>query len=170
MRIQAKQYEVYTLDEVKDKAIEKQWDINVDYEWWDCIYMDAEDAGLKLEYFGLDRNLHCTGKFIEDALHTADAIIKSHGASCDTYKLAESFLAERDKIVNTAPKNENGEFEDEYELDSQLDDLEDQFLKDLLYEYAWILQREYEYLTSCEAIYETLQANGYEFYADGSIA
>ena len=33
---------VYTLEEVKEKAIEKNWDINVDYVWWDCTYDDAK--------------------------------------------------------------------------------------------------------------------------------
>lgn len=32
------------------------------------------------------------------------------------------------------------------------------------------LENEYEYLTSEEAIIETLQANEYEFYSDGTIA
>ena len=42
-------------EEAKEKAIEKLWNINVDYEWWDCVYDDAENIGLKIKEFDLDR-------------------------------------------------------------------------------------------------------------------
>lgn len=169
MRIARKQYAVYTLDEVKQAAIEKNWDINVDYEWWDGVYMDAETIGLKITGFDLDRNRYAKGNFMESARETAEAILKEHGTICDTYKLAGSFLSDRDKLIDEAPKDKDGEFEDEYELDGQLDDLEYEFRKELLEEYSIMLQREYEYRTSEEAILETLIANEYEFYEDGTI-
>ena len=59
MRIQTKQYEVYTLDEVLDKAIERQWDINVDHEWWETVYDDAEMVGITIESFDIDRACYC---------------------------------------------------------------------------------------------------------------
>lgn len=46
---------VYKFDELsndaKAKAVEKMWDVNVDYEWWDSVYEDAADIA---ELFGLD--------------------------------------------------------------------------------------------------------------------
>lgn len=169
MRIQTKQYEVYTLDEVMDKAIEKQWDINVYYGWWDGIYMDAEMVGIKITEFDLDRNRYCKGT-IQDCYKTSWLIMDAHGLGCETYKLAEQFRIDRDNLVDNAPKDEDGEFVNEYELDAQLDDLEYEFKRALFEEYSWLLQKEYEYLTSREAIEEALRANEYEFYADGSIA
>jgi len=169
MRIQTKQYEVYTLDEVLDKAIEKQWDINVDYDWWENVYYDAEMVNIKIESFALDRYSYCKIKVI-DTYETAHLIIDSHGLECDTYKLANEFLANRDKLVDEAPKDEDGEFENEYKLDGKLDDLDSEFVGALSEEYRIILEKECEYLTSAEAIEETLRANEYEFYADGSIA
>lgn len=168
MRIQTKQYEVYTLGEVLDKAIEKQWDINVDYEWWKDVYEDAKMVNIKITGFDLDRASYCKIKVI-DTYETAHLIIDSHGLECDTYKLATEFLANRDKLVDEAPKDEDEEFENEYELDGKLDDLDSEFVGALSEEYRIMLQKEYDYLTSREAIEETLRANEYEFYADGSI-
>ena len=169
MRIQTKQYEVYTLDEVMDKAIEKQWDINVDYAWGDGIYDDAEMVGIKITEFDLYRRRYCKGT-IQDCYETSRLIMDAHGLECTTYKLAAQFRIDRDNLVDNAPKDEDGEFINEYKLDSELDDLEDEFKRALFEEYSWMLQKEYEYLTSREAIEETLCANEYEFYVDGSIA
>jgi hypothetical protein len=46
--------------------------------------------------------------------------------------------------------------------------LEDEFLKTLCEDYRIILSREYDYLTSEAAIIETIEANEYEFKADGT--
>ena len=35
-------------DKAKQKAIEKFYDINVDYDWWDSVYEDAKNIGLKI--------------------------------------------------------------------------------------------------------------------------
>ena len=179
MRTETYTRNIYTLDEVCDAAIEKNWDINVDLDWWNHIYDDAEMIGLKLDGFDLDRGLHCVGKFTEDACCTANMIISGHGENCDTYKLAEAFLAEQTPLKNWLKRVEDSNFDllmnagvyAEYRRkESLVGDLESEFLEDLLGAYAWALQHEYEYLTSEEAIEETLRANEYEFYADGSIA
>ena len=124
--------------------------INVDYDWWTFAYDNAENMGIKITGFGLDRRRHATGEFIYDALHTAHKIMSKHGEQCETYKTAQAFINERDNIVNNAERDENGDFVDEYELDSQLDEVEEQFLADILEDYSIILQNEYEYLTSNE--------------------
>lgn len=41
MRTVTKEIQVYTLEEVKDKAIEKNYYINVDHEWWGFVYDDC---------------------------------------------------------------------------------------------------------------------------------
>jgi hypothetical protein len=153
-------------DDLKRKVLMNYYDINVDYEWWDSTYDDAKRIGLKITEFS---DHYCRGHFTEDALFTANAIIKEHGEECETFKTATAFLIERDEIVNTAPKDENGEFKDEYELDSKLDQVEEDFRLALLEDYRVILLKEYEYLTSEEAIAETLKANEYHFNDQGKI-
>jgi hypothetical protein len=48
-------------------------------------------------------------------------------------------------------------------------ELESEFEADLISEYAHMLQREYDYLTSEEAIRETIEANDYDFTEDGKL-
>jgi len=162
---------VYTFDELSDKAKDKarDWyrDGALDYEWWDSTYEDAENVGLKLEYFGLDRNRHATGKFVEDALSCAHKVMEEHGVECETYRTAELFLKKRGSIVDGWPKDEDGEFENQGDLDEALDTCEAEYLKSILEDYSIILQKEYEYLMSDEAVDEAILANEYTFTETG---
>lgn len=168
MRLETTTRALYKFDELDEAgraaAILGLCDINVDYEWWDSIYDDAERAGLKLDGFDLDRNRHATGKFILAANEVAQNILNDHGVECETYKTATAFMEEWQPVFNnytdeTHPGYESRESED------KLQDLEDEFLKSLLEDYSIILQHDYEYLCSDEAIEETIRANDYEFTA-----
>ena len=54
-------------DEVKEKVIERLWDINVDCDWWDAVFDDAEQIGFEINAFDLDRGRYCKGNFIWSA-------------------------------------------------------------------------------------------------------
>jgi hypothetical protein len=158
-------------NEAKEKAIEEMYNINVDYDWWDYSYADAENIGLKITGFDIDRGSYCSGDFIESAEETAEKIIANHGETCETYRTAKDYLAERSALVvkysdgiNTNVVTE----ENEYDFDCECDDIDAEFLRSLLEDYRIILQHEYEYLTSEEAIIETIQANEYHFSENGS--
>ena len=173
MRIIVTKTEAYKLNELthsaREKVLEKLWDINVDHEWWDCTYKDAKNIGLDVQEFDLNRRQICEGKFIESARECAEQIIKEHGDKCETYTTAAAFLKSRDEIVDTTERDENGDFANEWELDKKLDEIEAEFLHDILEDYRIILQKEYEYLTSEAAIIETIEANDYEFTGDGRL-
>jgi len=165
-----KLYEFSELSETaKEKAIENLRDINVGYDWWECTYEDAENIGLKINGFDLDGHRYCDAQYIEDACYTAYKIKAKHGENCETYKDAVNFLKERDETVNSAVKDENGDFENEYELDKKLDAIEYEFLKTLQEDYSILLQKEYEYRISKEAIKETIEANEYTFTENGEL-
>jgi hypothetical protein len=172
MRIITTQTEAYKFEELDEKAqeraIQNLCDINIDFDWYDCTYEDAERIGLKIESFDLDRNIHATGKLLTNSETVAEKIIKEHGVDCSTWKLASNYLFDRRKI-----KKENFDADCSNELtykgEGLLEDLETQFEKDLLKAYSCILQNEYEYLTSREAIIETIQANEYEFTKGGKL-
>lgn len=177
MRTETYTKNIYTLNEVKEEAIQANWDINVDYDWWEFVYADAEEIGLKITEFDLDRNNYCKGD-IPSPITTAKSIIKNHGKECDTYKLAKSFLAEVEPLIAWVDKVDDSRFDlynrggvssTYHDKQDQIEDLELEFKRDLLNEYASILQKEYDYLTSKEAIEETLRCNGYEFNEDGTI-
>jgi hypothetical protein len=174
MRTETVTREIYTFEELsekaKEKALQKLLNINLDHNWWNDEYEDAKNIGLKITAFGLDRNKHAEGKFICSATEVADKIMIEHGNECETYKTAFNFLNERDTLVRKFSDGISTDIvtkENEYKFDQEADELEEQFLEDILEDYANILQKQYEYLYSDEAIIETIEANEYEFTEDG---
>ena len=155
-------------DAAKQKALEKLYDINVEFDWWDSVYDDANTIGCKIKGFDIDRRCYCELK-CEDAHETARLIIENHGEACDTYKLAAEYLKDHDKIIDEAERDEDGELSDEYTVDKLLDELNAEFERALGEEYLSMLRKEYEYLTSEEAIIKTIEANEYEFTKDGKM-
>lgn len=163
--------DVFTFEELSDAAKEtaRAWyreSMSCD-EWWDSVYEDAKQAGLKITGFDIDRASYVKAEFIHDACFTAHYIVDNHGDTCETFKTAQSFLSDRDKIVNEAPRDENGDWEDENELDAALDDCEAEFLKSICEDYRIILTREYEYRYSNECVDESILSNEYTFTKNG---
>lgn len=150
--------EVYQFDELSDEskkvAIAANIEINVCEDWWEYQYEDAENAGLKITGFDIDRGSYCEGVFINSAKSCANYIVANHGDVCETYKTAQAFLAAWDNVQNA---EEDGPIEDE----------ENEFLNSLLGDYLTLLRKEYEYQTSYEAISEMLNINEYDFTIDG---
>ena len=168
--IETKVYKFEELtEEAKQKAVENLYDINVAFDWWDCTYDDALDIGLNITGFDIDRASYVNATFTDDACFTAHKIIDNHGDKSETYASASVFLANRDTIINGADRDEYGEVIDEYKLNEELDEIESEFLKTLREDYRITLSKEYEYLTSEEAIIETIKANEYEFTAEGKL-
>ena len=148
--------------EAQEKAIENLSSINVDYEWWEFTLEDAKNVGLEITEFYIDRG--CKGLFIDSAEVTANKIIEQHGAVCKTYQTAKYFLEEYNKAkAKFEEENEGFYFSDEEESE----ELAEEFLKSLLEDYRIMLRNEYEYLTTEEAIKETIEANDYEFTREG---
>lgn len=142
------------LDDAKEKAIENLANINVNYEWWESVFEDAKNVGIKLTEFALDRGSYCRGT-IDDTIDTARAILKEHGDTCETWQTAKDF---HDAVAKDG--------EDTVDFDS----LCLEFKYSLLEDYRIVLQQEYEHLTSEQAIIETIEANEYEFTVGGILA
>ncbi len=154
-------------EQAKEKAVLGLQDVNVMHDWWDCTYEDAKTIGLEITEFYLDRNRHAKGEFLLSACEVAQNILTQHGKDCETYKTAESFMNEWQPIFNNY-MDESHEMYESNEAEAQLQDIEEEFLDSLLEDYSIILQNECEYLQSDEAIIETIEANEYEFQADGT--
>ena len=163
---------VYKFDELsneaKEVAIEKLWDINVDYDWYQYTYEDAANIGLKINGFDIDRGSYVNGEFSLAANEVAQNIINTHGEKCETYKTASSFMEEWQPVFNEYMDEKSEKYESS-ESEDELQELDDEFLKSLCEDYRIILRDEYEYQTSREAIIETIKANEYEFYANGKM-
>src|ERR1700748_953061 len=90
--IQLKLYQFEELPEKgKEKAIADNADFNVNYNWWDMVYDDARNIGLKITGFELDRAHYCNADYINDAIYTARQITIEHGEQTDTYRIATEF-------------------------------------------------------------------------------
>ena len=161
---------VYKFDELskeaQNAAINSNYDINVFFDWWQDTYNDAENIGLKITSFDLDRNRKADGNFLLSANEVAANIFREHGEHCETYKTALDFIELWQPIFNNY-MDENHENYESAESESKLIEIEGYFLKSLLEDYSITLQNESEYLQGEEAIKETLIANEYEFLQTG---
>lgn len=167
MRKEIREYEVYEFKELskeaKEKALERFQDINVDYDWWEHIYDDANAIGLKLEGFDLYRR-EISGELTESIGRVIANIFANHGETCGTYEIAKRY--EKKLIPFTVL--ESMEIED-MDNEDEMEELTKEFRKELLQKYLSILQNEYEYLTSEETVVEAIEANEYEFTKDGKL-
>lgn len=164
-------YKFEELEEnVKEKVLEKYWDVNVDYEWWEWVFGDAERIGLKIEEFDIGRGAYVKGKWFEDAEEAAKKILEEYGEGCETYQDA---LAFKNELVQARKRFEGQEDYDtefvEFEESYEYKETCNEFLKTICEDYRIILEKEYEYLTSEEVIKETIEANEWEFTEDGKI-
>jgi len=168
-------------EEAKEKALECMRDLNVDYNWWDgTLEFIAEDwldkYGISFEAsgicFDLDpryKELHFIREkvYVEKPYRLVHAATGSKGlAMCAGKGLLEfyfetvhygggharTFLRHSDyRSVNTP----------DLPVDFE------QFFHELCQEFWRILEKEYDYLISDEAVKETIEINEYDFYEDG---
>lgn len=184
MRTETKEYTLYKYEELSDKAkvkaLQHFYDLNVDYEWWEFCFEDfhekLKEVGLacKTFYFGLDRDRHIeaknlhfidVNKFIETSiqsnvkksiLNIADLHLQTHTNRHEWYTIdTYNGIPDRCPRLNKF-------------IDSLLDRCNDK-LHDIFEGFCIQLQKEYEYLTSEEAIVETIEANDYEFLENGEL-
>ena len=60
--IETKVYKFSELNETAQQAaIQKNCDINVDYNWWEFTYQDAKQVGIIISSFDIDRGSYCQG-------------------------------------------------------------------------------------------------------------
>ncbi len=158
MRIKRTETKVYSFDELsdesKEKAVRVLYDVNLFYEWWESTFEDAKNVGIVIEEFEIDRGSYCRGT-IDDKIDTARAILKEHGDSCETWQTAKDF---HDAVAKDGDET------------TDFDILCDEFYCSIMEDYRIILQKEYEYLSSEDAIIETIKLNEYEFTENGNLA
>jgi hypothetical protein len=141
---------VYEFDELNDTAKERarHWyrEVALDYDWWEYVYEDAAQIGLKIDGFDLDNGKHAEGELTVSVMECCKRILAQHGQTCATYKLAQRVFKDKRDGLATDPE---------------------EFTRDLLEEYATMLQIESEYLMSDESVDEHIRINEYTFTADG---
>ena len=171
---------LYNFDELsesaQDKVVENMWEINVDYDWWEFVYYDAESIGIKIKEFDLYRGT-IKGDLWADLLNSINSVLSEHGESTDTYSVAKSYLEDYEEEYKKWIANQEKEgcedwseddWYNEFKYSEEVDNLALDYRKDMLETYRVMLNKEYDYLTSKEAIVETILANEYNFTEDGS--
>jgi hypothetical protein len=153
--------------QAKEKA--RKWYRNgaLDYDWWSFTYDDAEYIGLILSGFDLDRNRHANGHFNLSACEVAQNIFNNHGEHCRTYETAKQFMDDWQPIYNKY-MDVDDEMYESLDAESDMLELEFEFLNSLLEDYSIMLQNEYEHLLSDKIVDETIIINEYEFLEDGT--
>lgn len=157
---------LYQYDELNEKAKEKalEWFSNAFAydEFWEFMYEDAENVGLKITAFDLYRRT-IEGEILTSAPQVIEEILANHGNACETYKTAKSY-EQPFKILEEKRDEENEDFEEEF------GNTEHEFLHDILEDYLILLQHEADYRESREYLEEGIIANEYEFTEDGKRA
>lgn len=168
------QINIYSFNElseqIKEKVINDNCEINVDYNWWQFVENDANQNGLKINSFDIDRGNYCDLEFMYSSYEALNLILKNCGKNTDIYRFANEFKNDFNKLVTKYSDGINIDIVkegNEYDFDNNLIDLENEFINNLENEYLTILKKEYEYLTSDDAIKETIIINEYKFLENG---
>jgi hypothetical protein len=184
-------------EEGKEKAIENLYDVNVDHDWWDFAYENAkaiaalmgieidkiyfsgfssqgdgacfegsysyQKGGVKAvkDYAPLDKELHRIAKELQaiqrTRFYTITASVKHSGHYFHEF------------CTNVSIYESNPSWDSDYSTDAKTADDLTEALRDFM---SWIysqLEKQHDYLTSKEAIIETIEANEYEFTAEGKL-
>jgi len=184
-------------EEGKEKAIEKLYNINVDHDWWDCEYDDFKQVaacigieideiwfsgfscqgdgacfegtyeyqkgGLKAikDYAPIDATLHQIAKDLQEIQRKA-----FYGLTA-TIKHSGHYYHEYCTDITVYQRDSQG-YKDDCAGIAIHESIEEELRRFMRWMYKQ-LNKQYDYLTSKEAIVETIAANDYEFTADGEI-
>jgi hypothetical protein len=154
--IELKLYQINELsEEAKEKALADFRYINVDNDWWyQCTMETFSEFGVVIKSFDLyKRQIELDFKY-------------------DIIDICEKFAHEfQNNEVGETCKGYLKSVDAQLCLDASdeemLEDMEGVFIKDLEYAIMNWLDSEYEYLQSDDAVFDTLEANEYEFTEDG---
>ena len=129
-------------------------------DWFaDDVREDAKESShMTIDEYDLDRS-YIICEFNKSAEDTAKTILENHGETCSSYTIASNFLSALSSL-ESQPEN--------YDSLTAMDFLEENFLEDMGAYYLNMLQSEYDYTTSDEAVTESLESNGYEFLENGN--
>lgn len=160
---------VYTYAELPTEVAKQRarnwWDKG-NHDWYESVYEDAAQAGIKIKQF----DLYCKKislELINGDTTTAEYIFENHGKDCETYKAAQKWDAAIDALPDLPEEGSERYNEMERELCEGRDVIDAQFTEDLGKAYLKMLADELEHSQSEEAIAEALNANEYTFTADG---
>jgi hypothetical protein len=173
---------LYSFDELtdkgKDNAVERLYDLNVDYSWWDSTCEDAARVGIEITEFD---TCHLTigGKLTLSLPESAAAVLREHGEACGTHATATSYLEAYMKAFrlwlpeqdeDSSGNHTEQEWLRDFSCEEEANELAEDYRRAILEDYLFLLRDEYECLTSRDAIVESIQANDYLFTEHGKLS
>ena len=174
---------VYSFAELSDDAKERALNAfrcsNVEFNWYedtfDTIRTAGKLLGLDIDRINFDADLYC----IFDAHYryvrgASAAVCKDFSWADDLHKIASELQAlQKRHFYSLSCTVTKGRSMNRYECFRFCKDYECEDLGDIIDDFAhWaqiLLRDEYKYLTSDEAVKETIEANGYEFTEGGKL-
>ncbi len=188
MKIETREYKVYSFaelsEEAKKTALEKLRNTNVDEEFWsDCVLEDATEQLAEMGY--KYARVYFSGFWSQGDGASFECTVDvpawlKHASPVNK----EKFLKLADISLYAGIKT-SGRCSHEYSMTIDIEQVEyveglgdlvgelgEAILEDARHEARLIykkLEKEYEYLTSDDAVIETIEANEYEFLASGKM-
>ena len=155
----------------QEKAIAKLADVNVDYEWWERSYDSIHEAAkllgfyIDIQGFDIDRGQDVALKgtyYYEKGCVEATKNWPALRPIAEALQQAQRPLFYRGTAVLSRSNSRTGTV-----IDCDDDDLKEA-VRDFCHWACRVLQEDYEYLTSREAIIEAIEANEYDFEVKSS--
>ena len=174
---------VYSFNELSDDAKERALNefryIDVDGGWWEDSYDTIRAAGkllgLDIDRIYFDTDLYCTfDASYEYARGAVKAVKAEFPQNTDLHKIASELQAlQKRHFYSLSCAVTKGRTTNRYSCFRFGEDYECKDLGDIIDDFAhWaqiLLRDEYKYLTSDEAVKETIEANEYEFTEGGKL-
>lgn len=162
-------------DEVKEEVLDDNRYFQVEYfNWWEYVYEEAENIGLKIVGFDLDR-WYIRMKLKENMLSSIEEALNYFNKDSNEYKIAKGYYDEIMKLKDSEEVKEylrDNPEDDPYDAVYNLnlcEEFEDDYIKDMGEIFLSALDEELKYLTSDEAIIEMFETNDYEFFETGKV-
>lgn len=173
-------------DKVKQKVLNENYDVEVNYNWWRFLEEEFKDElkkiGIEAEniYFSIDRDKYIyldratidSELFINSFLDKDGQILKS---LLDENKVLIDVIVTNNSLSNLVEveiSDEDGGVCHNREIDEDLNINSDsltEYLNVILHNFLKQLEDEYSYRTSEECIIEYFEANEYKFFEDGRL-
>ena len=160
--IEIKVYKLEELDkQTREKVIENYRYINVEHStWYDWIKEDFNRLGLEIQEFDLGRRNYAK-IYIDNFEDTSKNIIEEFGDSVLIKQTAKNYINEYEKI--------QANFKEDEDIEREVELLDEQYEKEYSEDILSYLRSNYDWETSDEAIYQTIEANDYDFTTNGKI-
>ena len=107
---------VYSFNELSERAqaraIEQLFDINVDHDWWEFVYDDAERAHLKISHFDIGRSWSIGIQLASPIWESVTAILNEHGKDTTTHTIASKYRDTLNKLKSAYTEQSGIDYDD----------------------------------------------------------